>query len=640
MKLLTKLVLTLTLGGGSLMALGVGARSYWYGNADRSATTDHLNGALEATQVLVQSSVASITSRVQTVASQAPKGVGVHQLLDSLPDSLVLDEGECLVAAENTGRILGSMGALPMSEQELTDLLGSSFVAGRVGIDGLRAGLVQVDPAPLVVASLPVDAHSDKRHGVRLVLLSEVSDLGGEGSLGSNSPDDIEHVEMASLRDGALPEHLAHVPALLWSQDGRGQELTDGGLRGYAALDDASGRPGFLLAVTVPPSDVATLPQDAILGAILAAALYTLLATWFVRSQVVAPLDRMGRHADRLARTEHGTLSFYTHEVGEIGLLADSLDQLLRKVDHDRAEFVRSARIAGMSDVSSGVVHSAGNILNGVNVSTNLVSRELSNLTVEDLRAAVGELEQNRSNLTDYVARDPNGQFVLPFLAAMTEALADVKTKCVVELESIEHSVDHVNDLIRNQEKYAIGATVVEEIDLAEVIDLALQVAMLASERSSQVHVQRDFASIAAVRIDRHKFTSVMINILANAFEALADVVDGERMLELAVYPMGGERFVVEVTDTGIGIAPEDLDLLFSPNFSTKEGAAGQGLHTAANLCKEMGIAIGAVSDGVGCGTTFKLRVPFTPPVNEALIEPEAVAEESEGAPLRLASDF
>ncbi|MEL6903839.1 MAG: ATP-binding protein, partial [Planctomycetota bacterium] len=291
-----------------------------------------------------------------------------------------------------------------------------------------------------------------------------------------------------------------------------------------------------------------------------------------------------------------------------------ALDQMLAKIQSDRSEFVRSARIAGMSDVSMGVVHSAGNILNSVNVSTKLLSKEIGAIGVEDLRAMITELEKHKDDLGRYVSEDPNGQFFIPFLLAMTETLDDMRARCIVELESVEHGVAHVIDLIRSQEKYAIGASVVEETNIGDVIDMAVNVAMLANERSSEIVVDRSYDQLRDVHVDRHKLTSILINIVSNAIEALLAEGVEERRLELSVYPMTDDLFVVEVTDSGIGIASEHLDLIFNASFSTKEDSSGQGLHTTANLCKELGIAIGAVSDGVGLGTTLKLRVPYMPP--------------------------
>jgi sensor histidine kinase regulating citrate/malate metabolism len=67
---------------------------------------------------------------------------------------------------------------------------------------------------------------------------------------------------------------------------------------------------------------------------------------------------------------------------------------------------------------------------------------------------------------------------------------------------------------------------------------------------------------------------------------------------------------VVEVSDTGCGIDPGLLDQIFTSSFSDKAGHAGEGLHMAANVCQELGIAIGVMSEGPGTGSSIKLRIP------------------------------
>jgi hypothetical protein len=104
--------------------------------------------------------------------------------------------------------------------------------------------------------------------------------------------------------------------------------------------------------------------------------------------------------------------------------------------------------------------------------------------------------------------------------------------------------------------------------------------------------------------------------------------------LEIATYDAGHGRFVIEITDTGAGNPPAHLDTIITTGFTTKAGAAGEGLHTAANLCRELGIAIGAISEGPGTGATFKLRVPYTPPeVDVAPGDPPPILPSSSGSP-------
>ncbi|MFT6832024.1 MAG: signal transduction histidine kinase [Planctomycetota bacterium] len=619
-----RLVLSVALG--SILFLFVTA--FLRSSIERKS--DSLEGAIQAKLGVedglfeVERQISTLHRRLATWRAEAYASTGAAGTLESFwwaiqqPTNLSPDETIAMVSP--TGELLAAEGPMAADVASLNSLLRIRALVGRTGSAGVRSGMILAGLEPIIGVSVPVYAvGAEDRPPVgglpgaspRVVLVRSLEVLSGR----------LRHDEVAvsfyPLHGDGLPKELRHVPAKLWRQDGMVEEASSGGARSYRAVKDASDRPTFLLVAQSRQNEAGFLSPAAsenLIWEALAVAVTLLLSLRFVSKAILAPLLTMERHASRLARTEHGRLEFHSAESGEIGALASSLDEMLHKIQADRSEFVRSARIAGMSDVSMGVVHSAGNILNSVNVSTKLLAKELAEIGISDLRAMIAELKEHQNDLATYVTQDPNGRFLLPFLSATTEALDDLRTRCLVELESVEHGVGHVIDLIRSQEKYAIGAAVVESTNIDEVINQALNIATLAGEDATEIHIERSYSKISEVHIDRHKLTSVLINIISNAVEALNLSELKEKRLELAIYPMNDARFVIEIMDTGVGIAPENLDLIFTASFSTKDDSSGQGLHTTANLCKELGIAIGTVSEGEGFGSVFKLRVPYSPP--------------------------
>jgi two-component system sensor histidine kinase HydH len=73
----------------------------------------------------------------------------------------------------------------------------------------------------------------------------------------------------------------------------------------------------------------------------------------------------------------------------------------------------------------------------------------------------------------------------------------------------------------------------------------------------------------------------------------------------------GGPRrdVVVQVSDTGRGISPENLSKIFEPYFTTKSTGTGLGLAIAHNIIEAMGGKITVVSDNE-FGTTFTVALP------------------------------
>jgi signal transduction histidine kinase len=103
---------------------------------------------------------------------------------------------------------------------------------------------------------------------------------------------------------------------------------------------------------------------------------------------------------------------------------------------------------------------------------------------------------------------------------------------------------------------------------------------------------------------DREKLRQVFVNLLVNAMEATPD--GGE--IEL-VARAEGARVIVEIRDTGQGIAADDLPHLFDPFFTTKPGGTGLGLSIVRKILEQHGGAI-SLRSRVGAGTTTVVELP------------------------------
>lgn len=106
---------------------------------------------------------------------------------------------------------------------------------------------------------------------------------------------------------------------------------------------------------------------------------------------------------------------------------------------------------------------------------------------------------------------------------------------------------------------------------------------------------------------DRVQLQQVLVNLMVNASQAMADQ-PGDRRLAVAA-SAGGGRVEITVSDTGPGIAPEDLQRLFDPFFTTKADGMGMGLAICRTTVEAHGGTL-TVESVPPDGATFRLSLP------------------------------
>jgi PAS domain S-box-containing protein len=131
----------------------------------------------------------------------------------------------------------------------------------------------------------------------------------------------------------------------------------------------------------------------------------------------------------------------------------------------------------------------------------------------------------------------------------------------------------------------------------------------------------RSGSGLAAVRVDRGQLTQILMNLCANARDAMPDggmiaISTGNITADAAFadsHPGARTGRYVELTvaDNGAGIEPQDLDHIFEPFFTTKERGKGSGLglSTVYGIVKQHGGYIYA-SSAPGSGSLFSVYLP------------------------------
>ncbi|WNG14294.1 ATP-binding protein [Cystobacter fuscus] len=270
------------------------------------------------------------------------------------------------------------------------------------------------------------------------------------------------------------------------------------------------------------------------------------------------------------------------------------------------------SRQAGMAEVATGVLHNVGNTLNSVNISTNLVTDRLRQSRVSGLARATQLMREHTTDMASFLTADPQGQKLPAYLIAVSGQLQEERDALIQEMRSLAESVEHIKSIVSMQQKHARAAGAVEQVVVPRLIDEALRLHAVSFERLG-IRIERDYAKVPPVYVDRHKLLQILINLLSNARQALVDSVTQDKRLEIHVRraPEEGPLLIV-VVDNGVGIAPENLARMFTQGFTTKKTGHGFGLHISALAAAEMNGRLTCSSPGPGQGATFTLELPIS----------------------------
>jgi len=293
--------------------------------------------------------------------------------------------------------------------------------------------------------------------------------------------------------------------------------------------------------------------------------------------------------------------------------LEQRVKERTRELSEAQSALVTSARQAGMAEIANNVLHNVGNVLNSVNVSAELVSGKIRQSKAQGLGKSVQLMNEHASDLGDFLTRDEKGKLLPAYLNKLAATLVTEQQSVLEELESLTKSIDHIKDIVATQQSYAGTRSIIEEVQVRDLLEDALRMNAGALARH-QVTVIKEFADVPTLPLDKPRMLQIMVNLISNAKDAMNGAGDRVHLMTLradTVGPDDGRHLRIRVEDDGEGIAPENLPRLFVHGFTTRRTGHGFGLHSCALAAKEMGGSLTARSDGPGKGAIFTLEIPI-----------------------------
>ena len=190
-------------------------------------------------------------------------------------------------------------------------------------------------------------------------------------------------------------------------------------------------------------------------------------------------------------------------------------------------------------------------------------------------------------------------------------------------LEVIGHEVERMGDLVSNLLKFSRRSQPsISTVDVCAEIENTLQLIGY-HLRNRRISVVREFApDVPEVHVDRQQLRQLFLNLFTNASDAMPQGGTLTIRVTMEESPSQPGRIVIEIADTGVGIAPENLPKIMEPFFTTKPEGKGTGLGLA--ICRRVVQEHQGTIDitsRVGVGTTVRVTLPVANGGNAGYLE-------------------
>jgi C4-dicarboxylate-specific signal transduction histidine kinase len=250
-----------------------------------------------------------------------------------------------------------------------------------------------------------------------------------------------------------------------------------------------------------------------------------------------------------------------------------------------------------------------------VGSSTDITERRLAEEALRQAQADLARISRvtTMGELTASLAHEVNQ----PIAASITDANTCLRwlMRDDPDLEEARQAASRVvkdttraaEIISRVRQLFKKGTPQRESVDVNEVIQE--MVVLLRSEATRySISVRTDLAAnLPHVMGDRVQMQQVLMNLMTNGIDAMRDV-DGTRELTIKSQLDSGQ-IVVSVSDTGVGLPPQQADQVFNAFFTTKPHGTGMGLRISRSIVESHGGRLWA-ADNAPRGASFHLSLP------------------------------
>jgi PAS domain S-box-containing protein len=202
-------------------------------------------------------------------------------------------------------------------------------------------------------------------------------------------------------------------------------------------------------------------------------------------------------------------------------------------------------------------------------------------------------------------AASTNANTCLRWLVGDTPDIEEARAAAMRIVKDAKRAAEIIN---RIRQLFKKGTSQRELVDVNEIIQ-EMTVLLRGETTRFNILVATDLAAdLPQVMADRVQLQQVLMNLMINGIEAMKDA-DGTRELAIRSQRTENEQLLVSVSDTGIGLPPQQTDQIFNAFFTTKPHGTGMGLRISRSIVESHGGHLWA-ADNSPRGASFCFKLP------------------------------
>jgi PAS domain S-box-containing protein len=296
-----------------------------------------------------------------------------------------------------------------------------------------------------------------------------------------------------------------------------------------------------------------------------------------------------------------------------------TIDQAISEKSEYEVEYrilLPGGAIKHIRSVGHPVLDASGNLAQFVGSSTDITERRHAEEALREAHSDLAHVSRvtTMGELTASLAHEVNQ----PIAAAVTDANTclrwlmrdppDLEEARAAASRTVKDATRAAEIISRVRQLFKKGTLERELVDVNGVIR-EMTVLLRSEANRHSISVRTELAAdLPHVLADRLQLQQVLMNLMLNSIDAMRDV-NGTRELTIKSQPGEHEQLMLSVSDTGVGLPPQQADQVFNAFFTTKAHGTGMGLRISRSIVESHGGRLWA-ADNSPRGATFHLTLP------------------------------